>query len=425
MASSNKNFTLNATPDAAGSVLLTAQSLYNKQFAGVSKLEYAIDESWSDGGILFYGHRPGKIYLAHIGVNKHGLDSSTEDMVSDLDMTRILVAVGHEAGHMHDMQEYMSVPNDPVGMRLSAEMVACHDNQAYYFRNYSINESEIRAEKQGIFFAKSALINAMKRGTLTHSSGKSIDECVESLLVDYVNYRRRSENIDYYISPAVGFKFLSLSEIESAFDKAIDKSPKTKRVYPATKAADTDVFPKMVGIAGQKRAKYDTLGKMFKHAVSPYEQNLMMAAVTAFGFPGRNQALSIPGWFPALKDALPLHPIDCGCGNPAVAEKRDADYKTTMQSAFGGVSKRMCPNNPESLIPDVGPSDLSSDYRSCSDEADAIAFARMKQGDSVYMHFRKIVSDARDTARGRNLGPDFSSFAKTTEDLREEYGDSW
>lgn len=421
-----KKFTLRATQNAVKTVLLDVQSQYCERYSGISALEYVSDEPWSDGGIHFYGHKPGRPYLMHIGVNSFGMYGSTKNMVSDLDMTRMLVAIGHETGHMRDMQNYMSVPNDPTGMRLAAEIVAGHDNQAYYFKNYAVNETEIRAEYQGVFFAKNILTEAMETGTFEHASGKSVDACVESLLVDYVNYRRRVENGDYYIVPVDGSKFSSLSEIESAFDDAVDRSIRAKRVYPAPEVADTDVFPRMAGIAGQECcSNFDSLGEMFLSAKSPYEQNLMIAAVTSFGFPGKNQSISISGWFPALQDTLPLHPIDSDCGNPAVAAKREADYKTTVWSAFGDAAKRLCPDNPASLMPTVEPSILSCDYKDCVRDAAQAARVREKNSDSVYNHFLKAAVHVRSSVMGRNVGPEFAFLAKTSEEIRREYGDSW
>lgn len=406
---SHKNFSFGADRESVEGILSAIRRQYNSKFNGISKMSYNPQKPWADGGIKLHGYTgtPDDVYPMYVGTKLEFMSGSRPDMLSDLDMTRMLAAIGHETGHLKDMLDYMRVPNDPVGLRLSAEVIATNDNQAYYSRNYTTNECEIRAERNGIEFARDMLTSLMNNDVLKHDGYNSAQECVEQSLVDYVNFRISASHDDYFISPKRPAKrFSKLSEIEAAFDDAVEKSVTTKRVYPGTKLAGIDVFPRVVGIAGQSGyPEYQCFGKMFKTAKSPYEQNLMISAIAAQGFSGDGRGGYFAKWFPALKDVLPIYPLTHGVGNPNVLRAHDSAFCQSMHNAFDDAEWRVCQKDPsfELIMPDKGIAPRI--YEDCYNEA--YRFRKSLSKDNIPAFFSKVVSDIKDKLARRDVGPEF------------------
>lgn len=409
MFSQRNKFALGATTDSAYSAMILMRRKYNQQFSGISKMSYNEDVPWADGGITLHGFTGTEddMYPMHVGIRKEFMAGSRPGRLSDIDMTRMIVAVGHETGHLEDMLNHMRTPDDPVGLRLSVETIAANDNQAYYVENYTNNECEIRAEKRGIIFAKETLVSLMQANILKHDGYDSIDECVEQKLVDYVNFRIGVENDGYFIAPKQpAAQFSKLTDIESAFDDAIEKSVVTMRVYPETEWTGVDVFPRVVGIAGQSgHSDYQVYGEMFKAAITPYEQNLMISTIAAQGFSGDGHGGYFAKWFPALKNELPMYPLTHGIGNKAVREAHCKAFCDSIYNSFADAAKRLQQKDPDFVpkLPSI--SEAPRIYADCRDEAARFHYTLVKSRAPGL--FDKAVSNIDKKLHRRDVGPEF------------------
>ena len=291
-------FSFHADRKTMQAILKIIQEQYNVKFDGISCLKFDPLEAWADGGITlcgFMGER-GDEYLAHIGVKARFMQGSRRSMLSDLDVTRMLVSIGNLTGRLEDMLTYMRMPNDPVGLRLATETIATIDNFVYYALNHLLNECELRAERNGLVFAQETLMSLLRAGILQYEGYESADMCVGQALVDYVNFR-------------------------------ID--------------ANNDAFFRVVGMAGREHCDhYRDYGGMFVATKTPYEQNLIISVVTAFGLRDDGYGGCFAKWFPALRDVLPMYSATDEVDDAEMKAARHKAFYESVYNAFAGIALR-------------------------------------------------------------------------------------
>lgn len=337
-------FSFHADRKTMQAILKIIQEQYNVKFDGISCLKFDPLEAWADGGITlcgFMGER-GDEYLAHIGVKARFMQGSRRSMLSDLDVTRMLVSIGNLTGRLEDMLTYMRMPNDPVGLRLATETIATIDNFVYYALNHLLNECELRAERNGLVFAQETLMSLLRAGILQYEGYESADMCVGQALVDYVNFRIDANNDVYFALPGVLLEpFSTLADIVVVFDAAIERSAVKKRICSGTRPLDLDVFFRVVGMAGREHCDhYRDYGGMFVATKTPYEQNLIISVVTAFGLRDDGYGGCFAKWFPALRDVLPMYSATDEVDDAEMKAARHKAFYESVYNAFAGIALR-------------------------------------------------------------------------------------
>lgn len=141
--------------------------------------------------------------------------------ISDEDFAKVVLSMYHEQCHCIQKNDMFRKNRlNGTEMRQLMQEVACRENPDYYINdgNYTINSNEIQAEYYGITNAYDYLC----------SEFPDVDpQFHENILVNVVNDKML--NSTYFVKSNTPFS--SLSEIETAFDKAYDDSFDKKRTY--------------------------------------------------------------------------------------------------------------------------------------------------------------------------------------------------
>ena len=269
--------------------LMIMKSEESKQFAYVPKGLRILGKSLQSDGVKYkFDYRKpvanglvsmlpdDSVISASIGV-KNLKPKTNDTYVEDEDFAKVIWVLCHESAHVKQCNEKFSQIDADLSVKQQAiENVATRQNRIYYtdFHNYEKNSNELEAEWSGFVDMVEYL----------HTHMDWVDNAYkDEMIVNIVN--QQCEN-DYFLGPK-GRKFLSVAEIEDAFQMAYIESFDTPKKYPMP---GTNVFDTIFGDVNQKGCKNkdvlaicaggdEKLRTVFANADSRFEQDLIVAAV--------------------------------------------------------------------------------------------------------------------------------------------------
>lgn len=196
-------------------------------------------------------------------VKKPGLFK--QGSVNDSDFVNVILNMYHEYCHCVQKNSlYKSLDLEESDINQLIQDVACVGNHEYYkgAGNYYINASEIQAEIFGIMNTYQYLCDEFP------DLDKS--EC-EALVLDVVN--DKVLNNTYFVKSDK--PFTSLSDVETAFDEAYDKSFETKRIYYVESRNTSDPVKRFMQSHVDSKEAYLS-------AATPLEQDRCVASINLY-----------------------------------------------------------------------------------------------------------------------------------------------
>ena len=182
------------------------------------------------------------------------------DFIDDSDFTNVVLNMYHEYCHCVQTNTlYKSFDLDESDINQLIQDVACVGNHEYYkgAGNYYINAAEIQAEIFGIMNTYQYLCDEFP------DLDKS--EC-EALVLNVVNNT-------YFVKSDK--PFTSLSDVETAFDEAYDKSFETKRIYYVESRNTSDPVKRFM-------QSHDDSKDAYLSVAAPLEQDRCVASINLY-----------------------------------------------------------------------------------------------------------------------------------------------
>lgn len=185
--------------------------------------------------------------------------------IADSDFTNVVLNMYHEYCHCVQKNNlYTSLDLEESDVNQLIQDVACTGNYEYYkdAGNYYINASEIQAEIFGIMNTYQYLCDEFP----------DLDKSeAEALVLDVVN--DKVLNNTYFVKSDK--PFTSLSDVETAFDEAYDKSFETKRIYYVESRNTSDPVKRFM-------QSHDDSKEAYLSAATPLEQDRCVASINLY-----------------------------------------------------------------------------------------------------------------------------------------------
>ena len=235
-----------------------------------ARLMYTQDD-FGNGSINSFSGPP---YTVNVGVGGLEQKLASDDLLSDLDFTRVVVAMQHEFWHLHDVSVEQMQSGSKLGARLTMSDVVAQFNQGFYMYNYGHNIREIRAERHGIE-AACGFISDVAFDSGVVSSREAASEIADDCVLQYVNFRLRASD-SYFVKSGDKRGFMKMSDVYDAFDAAERDSYSCGVVYPNSRRICGDVVPAMLN------GGYDCFSKGLSGCTSYADREIAMAGVVMF-----------------------------------------------------------------------------------------------------------------------------------------------
>lgn len=203
------------------------------------------------------------IGIAEIANTKTGIFNHKS--IADSDFVNVILNMYHEYCHCVQKNSlYKSFDLEESDINQLIQDVACVGNHEYYKSagNYYINASEIQAEIFGIMNTYQYLCDEFP------DLDKS--EC-EALVLNVVN--DKVLNNTYFVKSDK--PFTSLSDVETAFDEAYDKSFETKRIYYVESRNTSDPVKRFM-------QSHDDSKDAYLSVAAPLEQDRCVASINLY-----------------------------------------------------------------------------------------------------------------------------------------------
>lgn len=194
--------------------------------------------------------------------------------IHDVDYARVVMNSYHEFEHCNQCNIYFQKSHDVRYQKQAVEQIARFDNEEYYSSSYNYirNANEIQAE-----------MNAYRSTVLylNRLNDTSTDK-VNIVMLELMNEKCKN---DYFIKPANGDSFQSLSEIDELFAEAYenslsDKSSAKKLYFVDRKPVNGKLDAFKAYIQNDKVVR-----EAYLDAKTKYEQDLIIASVNTMLHP--------------------------------------------------------------------------------------------------------------------------------------------